>query len=152
MQANLVLIFEVVFCFIYIFISYKFGSIVFPKQLPGISGESSRASFPCLDFTAWSPNSGLDFLCLVPFSSVYKPIYKQTDTTGKVKVSSTHRHQRQKKFKCRSTVGNYIAGMSASNDSSAISCNLKKNKTILNSHKWFDNCYFEGSLVLSREF
>lgn len=130
MQANLVLIFEVVFCFIYIFISYKFCSIVFPKQLPGISGESSRASFPCLDFTAWSPNSGLDFLCLVPFSSVYKPVYKQTDTTGKVKVSSTHRHQRQKKFKCRSTVGNYIAGMSASNDSSAISCNLKKNNNI----------------------
>lgn len=40
---------------------------------------------------------------------MYKPVYKQTDTTGKVKVSSTHRHQRQKKFKCRSTVGNYIA-------------------------------------------
>ncbi|XP_061191803.1 uncharacterized protein LOC133200083 [Saccostrea echinata] len=77
-----------------------------------ISGDTgSTSNFPHVDFTAWSPQagSGLDFLCLVPFSSTYKPTYRQTDTPGKVKVSVTHRQQRQKKFKCSSTVGNYIA-------------------------------------------
>ncbi|XP_062587824.1 ankyrin repeat domain-containing protein 54-like, partial [Saccostrea cucullata] len=77
-----------------------------------ISGDTGNTSnFPHVDFTAWSPEagSGLDFLCLVPFSAIYKPIYRQTDTPGKVKVSVTHRQQRQKKFKCSSTVGNYIA-------------------------------------------
>lgn len=48
-------------------------------------------------------------------------------------------------------MGNYIVGMLVLNDFSVIFCNLKK-KIILNSYKWFDNCYFEGSLVLSREF
>lgn len=49
-------------------------------------------------------------------------------------------------------MGNYIVGMLVLNDFSVIFCNLKKKKIILNSYKWFDNCYFEGSLVLSREF
>ncbi|XP_048759557.1 uncharacterized protein LOC125669151 [Ostrea edulis] len=78
-------------------------------EIPGTTG--STDNFPHIDFTAWSPQSGsgLDFLCLVPFSTTYKPTYKQEESPGKVKVSVTHRQQRQKKFKCSSTVGNYIA-------------------------------------------
>ncbi|XP_069124574.1 ankyrin repeat domain-containing protein 54-like [Argopecten irradians] len=54
--------------------------------------------FPKFDVTSWSPkagSAGVDYLCLVPFASHYKPEYEQSSHTGKFKTNCSERIHRK---------------------------------------------------------
>ncbi|OWF46486.1 ankyrin repeat domain-containing protein 54-like [Mizuhopecten yessoensis] len=60
--------------------------------------DHEQTDFPKFDMTSWSPKSesaGVDYLCLVPFASNYKPEYDQSFHTGKSKNNCSERIHRK---------------------------------------------------------
>lgn len=74
-------------------------------EYPIHPASDSDTSFPTIDVSQWSPKGPacLQYLCLVPFVSIYSPLYEQSLSSGKVKVSVVHRKRRMKEFKTGAT-------------------------------------------------
>lgn len=67
-------------------------------------------NLPSIDVTKWSPKGPacLQYLCLVPFVSMYSPNYQQNSSAGKVKISLVHRKRRMKEFQTGRTTARNI--------------------------------------------
>ena len=63
--------------------------------------DEEQTDYPKFDFTKWSPKAaeGMSYLCLIPFTNSYQPVYKQGSQPGKFKASACHRKSRIKAFR-----------------------------------------------------
>ncbi len=71
-----------------------------------------RERTPKFDFSCWNPEApaGLQFLSLLPVNHGYHVKYQQSEHTGKIKVSTSHRKARRKEFASGRTIGKNILG------------------------------------------
>ncbi|XP_052067871.1 ankyrin repeat domain-containing protein 54-like [Mytilus californianus] len=76
-----------------------------------IRPSSSLATvLPEVDVSKWSPKGPacLQYLCLVPFVSIYNPEYQQSSSARKVKISVVHRKRRMKEITGRTNCRNIL--------------------------------------------
>lgn len=76
-----------------------------------IHPSSSLATvLPEVDVSKWSPKGPacLQYLCLVPFISIYNPDYQQRSSARKVKISVVHRKRRMKEVAGRTNCRNIL--------------------------------------------